>query len=60
MEGTQMTDTYVAQEEARTEAARIYLARIELACVELGPEMMRAIEICNRLEGQQKDEKDRK
>ena len=47
-------------EEARTEAALVYLARIEQKCAELGPEMMRAIEICNRLEGQRKDEKERK
>jgi hypothetical protein len=55
-----MTTPTPEAEEARTEAALVYLARIELACVELGPEMMRAIEICNRLEGQQKDEKERK
>jgi hypothetical protein len=39
------------REEALTARAWLYVAQIEARCVEFGPESLRAIEICRRLEG---------
>lgn len=38
-------------EEALAARARLYVARIEARCAELGPECLRAIEICKEKEG---------
>ena len=39
------------REEALAVRAWLYVAQIEARCVDLGPESLRAIEICRRLEG---------
>jgi hypothetical protein len=41
------------REEALTQRAWLYVAQIESRCVELGPESLRAIEICRRLEAKE-------
>lgn len=42
--------------QALAARAWLYVAQIEARCVEFGPESLRAIEICRRLEGRaQKD-----
>ena len=42
------------REEVLTQRAWIYVAQIEARCVGLGPESLRALEICRRLEGREK------
>jgi hypothetical protein len=41
------------REEALTARAWLYVAQIEARCVEFGPESLRAIEICRRLEAKE-------
>jgi hypothetical protein len=43
------------REEALTARAWLYVAQIEARCLEFGPESLRAIEICRRLEGREKE-----
>ncbi len=40
-------------EEALTQRVWLYVAQIEARCVGLGPESLRAIEICRRLEAKE-------